>query len=470
MGAQGQGQGQQSRWLRGKKDKARLPFCGSRDSSDGICCTGQQQQSDFRDERAQLQGDHCKAPNNYNNNNDNNTAANAPIAGSCQVAASSPTPTAFPFLDPRSAAQEWVEFGLIAFYYPDHEEACDTLCSSSFLGNFFPLVPDRLELPIPQKGNRSFSFQNAEAAFQSLKFWRQLDKFEQFELANGTRAFELKCQWRGQEDWSYAGYQGNWQAMLAVLRSKFTQIPRMEKALRQTLDAFLLEHNSRSGSDTVWSDNGDGKGWNWLGIQLMLVRDEINGCADAATSWTSWLRRQVDVEKGSCPTEEWQQLVSLAAKAIRGRIDSSQFGQHKLRPHMEPLKRQPQQQSQQQQQQQLKLRREEQQQPAQTWQLQTAKQAHQAPQVQKVQHLHKSMEAQRPQPPEAAQQRQPQRSQGPQKQDQPRCPTQQVFRSPVGPPPQHQAVWKPSLQRRSSAPLPPGLLDRKHFPDLAGNS
>ncbi|CAE8662921.1 unnamed protein product [Polarella glacialis] len=412
MGAQGQGQGQQSRWLRGKKDKARLPLCGSRDSSDGICCTGQQQQ-------------------------------------------------------PHTQS-EWVEFGLIAFYYPDHEEACDTLCSSSFLGNFFPLVPDRLELPIPQKGNRSFSFQNAEAAFQSLKFWRQLDKFEQFELANGTRA--LKCQWRGQEDWSYAGYQGNWQAMLAVLRSKFTQIPRMEKALRQTLDAFLLEHNSRSGSDTVWSDNGDGKGWNWLGIQLMLVRDEINGCADAATSWTSWLRRQVDVEKGSCPTEEWQQLVSLAAKAIRGRIDSSQFGQHKLRPHMEPLKRQPQQQSQQQQQQQLKLRREEQQQPAQTWQLQTAKQAHQAPQVQKVQHLHKSMEAQRPQPPEAAQQRQPQRSQGPQKQDQPRCPTQQVFRSPVGPPPQHQAVWKPSLQRRSSAPLPPGLLDRKHFPDLAGNS
>lgn len=76
--------------------------------------------------------------------------------------------------------------------------------------------------------------------------------------------------------------------------------------LLETRDAFLLEHNSKSGRDKacvhcmawhgilgkwtgddpveraanlrqIWSDNLDGSGKNWLGLQLMLLRDQLRG-------------------------------------------------------------------------------------------------------------------------------------------------------------------------------------------------
>lgn len=37
----------------------------------------------------------------------------------------------------------------------------------------------------------------------------------------------------------------------------------------------------------VWSDNHDGSGKNWLGLQLMLLRDQIR----EEERWSSWLKR-----------------------------------------------------------------------------------------------------------------------------------------------------------------------------------
>ena len=38
----------------------------------------------------------------------------------------------------------------------------------------------------------------------------------------------------------------------------------------------------------IWSDNHNGTGCNWLGLQLMLLRDELRGCR--GPSWQSWLQ------------------------------------------------------------------------------------------------------------------------------------------------------------------------------------
>ena len=46
-------------------------------------------------------------------------------------------------------------------------------------------------------------------------------------------------------------------------------------------EAYLLEHNVRAGRDVYWSNNHDGTGKNLLGLQLMLIREEL---ADKATS------------------------------------------------------------------------------------------------------------------------------------------------------------------------------------------
>merc|ERR1719160_1458437 len=129
------------------------------------------------------------------------------------------------------------------------------------------------------------SFSNAEAAFQALKFWRI--RLDAFRAAGGAEAFRLRKELRGhaKEDRSYGGYGSNWAGMMAVLSAKFKEGSLMAEALKATGDAFLLEHNSVQGRDGVWSDNNDGTGQNWLGLQLMLVRDRLTGLNE----WTNWI-------------------------------------------------------------------------------------------------------------------------------------------------------------------------------------
>ena len=199
----------------------------------------------------------------------------------------------------------------MAFYYPDKEEPWDILCGSSFLGNFYP----QEEVLWLTAYSTERKFQNAEAAFQALKFWPQADRFEG---STGDEAFRLKQQLKGQEDWTYGGYGSNWKGMYAVLRAKFKPGSSLASALLETGDAFLLEHNSRQGRDSVWSDNMDGTGTNWLGLQLMLLREELT--PNSTVSWTEWLQAHVDIGTGTPQTREWQAAVLAAATAVQQQI------------------------------------------------------------------------------------------------------------------------------------------------------
>mmetsp|Transcript_64322 Transcript_64322/g.199158 ORF Transcript_64322/g.199158 Transcript_64322/m.199158 type:complete len:827 (+) Transcript_64322:26-2506(+) len=230
-------------------------------------------------------------------------------------AALDPRPRAVLFNDPRwSEPSREHQAGVIAFYYPGREEVWDTLCGGGFLGNFYEVGGGAaLRLEAPSQPGCWQAFRNAEAAFQALKFWRLAGEFAGL---SGNEAFAKKKQLRGKEDFQYGGYGSNWKGMQAVLHAKFREGTPLADALAATQDAFLLEHNSVPGRDQVWSDNSDGEGKNWLGLQLMLLRDEITG----KSAWTSFIAGLVNLDSGepltSTSAEVWQAAVRAANRAL----------------------------------------------------------------------------------------------------------------------------------------------------------
>jgi hypothetical protein len=219
-----------------------------------------------------------------------------------------PKPNVVCFNDPRRPGQKT---GVLGFYYPGHEEPCDKLCGGGFMGNFWELGKGQLRITAPDYAS-AVTFSNTEAAYQALKFWPLADRFAPL---SGHGAFQLKRQLAGQEDYSCGGYGNTWSAMMAVLRVKFS-IATMADALLRTEDAFLLEHNSIEGRDKVWSDNCKGDGTNWLGLQLMLIRDQLSGKND----WTQYISKHIDLSTGSPRSEssrkEWQCTVERACQAV----------------------------------------------------------------------------------------------------------------------------------------------------------
>merc|ERR1712151_664602 len=89
-------------------------------------------------------------------------------------------------------------------------------------------------------------------------------------------------------------------------------------ALIATEDAYLLEHNSIEGRDTIWSDNYNGEGSNWLGMQCMLIRDELNGKSGAG-SWTHFITNDCGIDLKTGRTRDitlWQQTVQKAVDEV----------------------------------------------------------------------------------------------------------------------------------------------------------
>lgn len=196
--------------------------------------------------------------------------------------------------------------GVVGFYNPDRPTAVDNLCRAGFLGNF-EHSPAKITITPPH--GPAASFNNAESAFQALKFWNNR---HQFNTVTGSQAYNIKRTLVGREDYTYSGFGSNWNAMWAVLEAKFLD-PVFRQRLLNTGDAYLLEHNEQTGRDNIWSDNHDGTGTNWLGLQLMLLRDQLGSRDD----WTSWISRQIDLMTGKpLGSSQWQTATSSATASI----------------------------------------------------------------------------------------------------------------------------------------------------------
>lgn len=232
-----------------------------------------------------------------------------------------------------------VRVGVVAFSTGEKEEPCDKLCAASFLGNFYDLGPSGFKMAVSAQagwfGCLAFCqeeqhFRNAEAAFHSLKFWQKRRAIV-FENLTGAQAVTMSEQLAGYEDPKLAGLATPFRAMLHVLRAKFRRDSELAALLSKTDSDFLLHHVSSKGADPVWSDDFDGTGANWLGMQLMLIRDELairlagsspsRALHAASRQWTPFIERCIDIQTGAPASSQgarlWRDAIENAASAIR---------------------------------------------------------------------------------------------------------------------------------------------------------
>lgn len=231
-----------------------------------------------------------------------------------------PKPRAVAVRDPRFPNGR--DVGVIGFHCPDQEEAWDVLCGSSFLANFYDLGLSSMLLEAPCEPGMKKPFQNAHAAFQALRFWPLADEFASL---SGTAAFQKRWTLAAKEDPSLAGFGSDWNGMLAVLRAKFQAQTPWAAALSKTGDAFLLEHHPAPGRDNVWSDGCTGEGANWLGLQQMLIRDQLSG----DSRWTEYIGSLIDLDSGKPHThakeQQWQDTVRSATRALVDEVGRRQL-------------------------------------------------------------------------------------------------------------------------------------------------
>jgi len=224
-------------------------------------------------------------------------------------------------VDPRCTTKQ---VSIIGFYYPGKDEECDKLFKHGLFGNFYH-CPEGVSV----FGKR---FTNAEAAFQALKFWAYVD---QFASRDGMGAFYLKKSLESNgvtADWSYHECGGNFQAMWEVLSSKFAWGTKFHSALLNSGDAYLVEHNSAVGRDKVWSNNKIGDGKNWLGLQLMLLRDHLlEGCGRQPTGWTEFITGTCGIclRNGEATTAHggfcWQRSVQAATDSVQQALNAFSY-------------------------------------------------------------------------------------------------------------------------------------------------
>jgi len=150
-----------------------------------------------------------------------------------------------PMHDPRKNNGSFTN--IIAFYFPGHVTKWDKLCASKFLGNFHE---ECLELALPDRPDLGkLTYGNAEAAFQSTKFARNVEHFTY--PVTAERAFQISRDHRADADLNYGGHGNNWSAMMAVLKAKF-QSYKLKELLKSTGDDYLQEHNSKIGKELIW--------------------------------------------------------------------------------------------------------------------------------------------------------------------------------------------------------------------------
>lgn len=213
-----------------------------------------------------------------------------------------------PFTDTRnncSTPKAAGDIGLVAI----HPSKASWLLHNSFeVRDHMP----NIQLSAPAFPSHSRPFRNAHAAFEALKFWRQAAEFESL---SAKQALQLAAELSGLEDWTYGGYGSSWSAMLAVLRAKFRPCSPLASALIETEQSFLLQLGppEKAGVECCAGESGT-SGMNCMGLQLMLVRDELQAATGALSSWTSWLGKHVNLTSGSgtASVATWKEMVQLA--------------------------------------------------------------------------------------------------------------------------------------------------------------
>jgi len=203
-----------------------------------------------------------------------------------------------------------------------HHEALDALNDCGCLGNSYILCPTDPPLQLIISGQLR-TFDNAEAAFQALKFSGMADIFEGL---SGEEALQRARELSGAEDRQYDGRGSMWKAMFEVIALKFRIGTAAAVALETTGDDFLLCHSCEEGFDALWSNNFVGNGMNWLGMQLMLLRSSRTGWR----RWAEFIESNFDITTGQPldiegrPWIAWHQTVFRATTAVQADLQDQE--------------------------------------------------------------------------------------------------------------------------------------------------
>jgi len=254
--------------------------------------------------------------------------------GEAGAALPASNPEAITFADPRGGGSQ---VGIIAFGHLGREDGLDDLCGGAFLGNSWDLGIDKVRISakcLSTALGEARSFTNADAAFQALMFW---DEAAQFRLLSGPQAVQFKNQFEDEEDWTFGGYGSDWLGMFAVLRAKFIENRAYADALAQTGDAFLMEYSPKSVKDKAWFHSNFGGDVNWLGLQLMLIRDEIKGPREGQPTWTRYIEKHCGIDFSTGDPREgvnksWLLAVQAATSAVSLKLSGSTEGPADLSP------------------------------------------------------------------------------------------------------------------------------------------
>lgn len=119
------------------------------------------------------------------------------------------------------------------------------------------------------------TYKNSEAAWQAQKTLN-LDKRIEFSKLSGTQAKTVGRKLTLREDWEQVKYD----LMVDILRSKFSNNPKLKEILLGAEDAVLVE-DTTGWHDNTWGDCTCAKcrsvvGKNLLGKALMEVREELS--------------------------------------------------------------------------------------------------------------------------------------------------------------------------------------------------
>lgn len=220
--------------------------------------------------------------------------------------------------DPRCPSGTAKPVSIVAFVGYDPTGTLNDVFGNGFLGSCYELGAGTLAVEAPCMLGQVHKFRNAEAAFHALKFWPLAPRFcDKTALA----AVKKQEQLQAHVDETFSGFKCAWQAALAVSKAKFAPGSDLAGMLLNTGDAFLLAYDADP-------DNGQderGKSWyngadkfNFFGLQLMLVRDELSGCG-LGGAWSKHIVKFLRVADGTIVgprKREWREAVRRATAAV----------------------------------------------------------------------------------------------------------------------------------------------------------
>ena len=226
--------------------------------------------------------------------------------------------------DPRPNASAVANVSVIGFYWgglpPDAGYLpVDRQIGAGFLGNWFQPAPIVNFAP-PNHPMEPHNFTNSEAAFWACFRW---DRAAEFAHLSGYQAWHWAHDrgYKQDPDPRYGGFGSEFQVMHGVLPLKFTPGSALAEGLLATGDSYLVEHPNITLGRGLYSDACDGHGQNWLGLQLMKLRDALRV---GSARWTAFADAAFAPDSKGEPTaagiKSWLASVQLAARTLNGAL------------------------------------------------------------------------------------------------------------------------------------------------------